>query len=446
MPSHSTPRWNHKLELWLQPFLHALPEKAQRHWAPFYLRGLIAPGGRKSMECIADRVAPGERQQIHHFVSTSPWEAEPLEQVLTHKAQALVGGEDSTLIVDDTALVKKGTHSVGVAHQYCGELGKQANCQVVVTLTLARGALLVPVASRLFLPESWSADRERSLQAGVPEEILEPGHRTKPQIALAEIDRLRSLGVTFGWVGADAGYGASSEFRQGLSRRGLLWAVGVEGQQRVYPREVELLPPARSRPGGTPAIHPRPSTKCLRIDRVKGAWEKRWGLISWREGSKGPLQARFWAARIRMADGTLLPNGSRLPGEEELWLIGEKRSTGEVRYYVSNFPRETTRRRLAEVIKARWSCEQGHQQMKEELGLDHFEGRSWGGLHHHMLLVRIAYCFLTELRKGKKKRPAHANPARDPAPDHEALPSSSALSSLPQELHSHKPAHLIMAE
>jgi SRSO17 transposase len=405
MFEQDTASWRQKLVTWLDPFLRAFPHDAQRQWAPYYLAGLLAPGERKSIECIADRVAPGERQQIHHFVSTSPWSPEPLETVLAQKAQILAGGAGASLIIDDTGLVKKGEHSVGVAHQYCGQLGKKANCQTVVTLTLARDQVVVPVATRLYLPEVWTSDPARCQKAGVPQQIIEQGHLTKPQIALQEIDRLVSLGVTFDHVLADAGYGLSPTFRHGLSERGLLWAVGVQSTQKMYGAGVKLLAPAKGK--GRPGKHPRPSQKSLRADQVQAAWGLKWRRVTWREGTKGALQAHFWAVRVRLADGEKIARGQHLPGEEQLWLVGEKRSTGEIRYYVLNLPAKTSLQRLVQVIKSRWPCEQGHQQMKEELGLDHFEGRSWGGLHHHMLLVRIAYCFLVEIRR-QKKSPTNA--------------------------------------
>lgn len=173
--------WEGAFERWLEPFLAALGHKAQRRWAPVYLRGLLGPGERKSVEPMASRVAPGDVQQLHHFVSTSVWDPAPLEAVLVEKAQALVGGRRAVLIIDDTALVKQGKHSAGVARQYCGELGKKANCQSLVSLTLARGEVPVPIALKLFLPENWAEDRERRKRAGVPEDVV---FRTKGQIAL----------------------------------------------------------------------------------------------------------------------------------------------------------------------------------------------------------------------------------------------------------------------
>ena len=409
--------WQDVFQRWMEPFLAALSHKAQRRWAPVYLQGLLGPGERKSVEPIASRVAPGDVQQLHHFVSTSPWDTAPLEAVLVEKAQQMVGSPRAVLIIDDTAIVKQGKHSAGVARQYCGELGKRANCQVLVSLTLLRGEVPVPVALRLFLPEAWAEDFERRARAGVPAEI---GFRTKWQIALDELGRVCSQGAQFGCILADAGYGAASEFRAGLSERGLLWAVGVLPTQSVYSAEVELHM-AEKKPTGRPPKHPIPSEKPRSAQEVIEALPaKRWREITWRRGTKGPLTAKFVAVRVRPADGPWMSRNGRLPGEQ-VWLVCEKRATGEIKYYLANHSARTSLHTLARLIKSRWSCEQGHQQMKEELGLDHYEGRSWTGLHHHALLSMIALSFLQYLRLGgkrpRKRLPRTGLPPRPTLPE-----------------------------
>src|SRR6187551_1765008 len=213
--------WEAELERWLGPFLARLRRKEQRRWAPFYLKGLILPGERKSVEPMAARVAPGDLQQLHHFVSTSPWATAPLEDELAKAADRLVGGPEAVLVIDDTALVKQGRHSVGVKRQYCGQLGKKANCQSLVALTLARAEVPVGVGPRLFLPEDWGADAARRAAAGVPETI---GYRPKWRIALDEIDRVLVAGARFSCVLADAEYGKAAEFRRGLGERRLSFA------------------------------------------------------------------------------------------------------------------------------------------------------------------------------------------------------------------------------
>ena len=192
---------------------------------PLYVAGLIGPGDRKSVGPMAERVAPGDYDRLHHFVSDGVWDESPLELELANQADKLVGGGDAFLVIDDTALPKKGTHSVGVGPQYASALGKTANCQTLVSLTLARGEVPVMVGLRLFLPDAWTGDEARLERAGVPAEYRSP--RTKSEIALAELDRLIAAGVRFGTVLADAGYGMGAEFRQALSARSLAWAVGV---------------------------------------------------------------------------------------------------------------------------------------------------------------------------------------------------------------------------
>jgi len=218
------------LDAWLAPFLAVMGRKTRRAWAPFYVRGLLGPGERKSLQPMAARLGLSGHDQLQHFIASLAWDDRALWTVLAGQADRLVGGPHACLVIDDTALPKKGTLSVGVARQYCGQLGKKANCQALVSLTLARGEVPVPVALRLFLPEEWVADPQRCAQAGVPEATLTP--QSKGEIALAELDRLRAGGLRFGTVLADAGYGTSAVFRHGLDARGLTWAVGLAKNQK----------------------------------------------------------------------------------------------------------------------------------------------------------------------------------------------------------------------
>ena len=274
------------------------------------------------------------------------------------------------LVIDDTSMPKKGKHSVGVAAQYASALGKTANCQTLVSLTLARGEVPVTVALRLFLPESWTSDRARLKRAGVPAE-----HRTaqKPEIALSEIDHMIAAGVRFGCVLADAGYGLSAPFRQGLTARSLAWAVGIPRHLKVYPVGVRLIWPIAGR--GRPRQRHVPNFLSMAAEDMLA--DARWQNISWRTGTKGKLKARFAAVRVRTADGPpqrIRDKGQQhLPGDEA-WLIGEHRPSGEKKYYLANLPAKTGLRMLAAIIKARWICEQAHQQLKEELGLEPFRG------------------------------------------------------------------------
>lgn len=217
--------WHAHLQEWLQPFLAVLSAPSSDVGRHSICKGLLGPEARKSAEPMAERVCPGQTQQLHHFVSTSAWSTALLEQVLRKTADALVGGKDAALIMYDTALPKQGKHSGGVKRQHCGVLGKHSNCQVLVSLTLARKEVPVPIALRLYLPEDWAQDDARREAAKVPDSItFEP----KGNIALAQIDAALADDVRFGIVLADAGYGSSAGFRAGLTQRGLRWAVGMQ--------------------------------------------------------------------------------------------------------------------------------------------------------------------------------------------------------------------------
>src|SRR5215831_2961821 len=407
----TTSHWEDELRSWLKPFLDHLGHKARRRMCPLYVAGLIGPGDRKSVQPMAERLVQTDR---------------------------LVGGSDAVLVVDDTAIPKKGTHSVGVAAQYASALGKTANCQTLVSLTLARGEVPVMAALRLFLPDSWINDRKRLERTGVPAEYRTA--RTKPEIALAEIDRMISVGMRFRCVPADAAYGLSASFRQGLTARKLAWAVGIPRHLKAYRVDVQLIWPStkvrgRSRKRHVPDILSMPAEDMLT--------DAKWRTVSWRSGTKGRLKARFAAVRVRTADGPpqrIWDKGQQhLPGDEA-WLIGEHRVSGEKKYYLANLPVGMDLRGLAATIKARWICEQAHQQLKEELGLDHFEGRSWHGLHRHALMTMIAYAFLQHRRltkvgrEKKNQRPATSTdlasrPPRHHQPDRSI--KSSAVSVLP---------------
>jgi SRSO17 transposase len=400
----ATSDWEDELERWLKPFLDRLGHKTRQRMCPLYVAGLIGPGDRKSVQPMAERLATGSYDQLHHFIADGVWDATPLESELLNQADRLVGGKDAVLVIDDTAMPKKGERSVGVAAQYASALGKTANCQTLVSLTLARGEVPVMIALRLFLPESWTSDAARLKRAGVPVECRTP--RSKPEIALAEIDRAMAAGVRFGCVLADAGYGLSAPFRQGLTARGLAWAVGIPRHLKVYPVDVKLIWPVAMR--GRPRKRYIPDILSRAAEDMLA--DAKWQNVSWRNGTKGRLKARFAAVRVRIADGPpqrIKDKGQQhLPGEEA-WLIGEHRTSGEKKYYLANLPAATDLRALAATIKARWICEQAHQQLKEELGLDHFEGRSWQGLHRHALMTMIAYAFLQHRRlaqAGRKKK------------------------------------------
>ena len=414
--------WSAALSEWLKPFVDLLGHKKRRAMCPLYVSGLIGPGDRKSIEPMAARLAPDRYDRLHHFISSGVWDHQPLADELARQVDKLVGGAGAFLVIDDTSLPKKGTHSVGVAPQYASMLGKRSNCQTLVSLTLAKDEVPVAVGLRLFLPDAWLSDTDRLDKAEVPERFRRS--MSKPEIALEEIDRLMGLGVRFGTVLADAGYGLSAPFRQGLSARKLFWAVGIPRIQKVYPADVAMIFPVAGK--GRPRQHAIPDKLSVAAEDVLA--DAQWQEVNWRRGTKGKLSARFAVKRVRVADGPpqrILDKGQQhLPGEEA-WLIGEWRSSGERKYYLANLPADTDILTLAASIKARWVCEQAHQQMKEELGLDHFEGRSWHGLHRHALMTMIAYAFLQHQRlveaqreKNSPEWPAETNTAGDPQSSH----------------------------
>lgn len=426
--------WRGELGLWLKPFLNRLGHKARRQMCPLYVSGLIGPGDRKSVQPMAARVALGDYDQLHHFIASGVWDARPVESELLVQADKLVGGSDAVLVIDDTAIPKKGMHSVGVAAQYASALGKTANCQTLVSLTLARGEVPVMLTLRLFLPESWTSDRARLKRAGVPAEYRTA--RTKPELALVEIDRTIAAGVRFGCVLTDAGYGISAPFRQALTARKLTWAVGIPRHLKVYAADVKMIWPVAKR--GRPRKRHVPDVLSIPAEDMLA--DAKWRAISWRTGTKGKLKARFAAARVRVADGPpqrIRDKGQQhLPGEEA-WLIGEHRTSGEKKYYLANLSAKTDLRTLAATIKARWICEQAHQQLKEELGLDHFEGRSWQGLHRHALMTMIAYAFLqyrrlkTARREKNNQRAATSTDLARRAPSHPRPLRSATAATMP---------------
>ena len=397
--------WRGDLETWLAPFVAALGHKTRGRMCPAYVAGLIGPGDRKSVQPMAARDGAVSYDQLHHFIADGVWDSAPLEGALLAEADRLVGGGKAFLVIDDTCLPKKGERSVGVAPQYASSLGKTANCQSPVSVTLASREVPVAVGLRLFLPEVWTNDPDRMARARVPED-----RRTvlsKPEIAIEEIERVRAAGVRFGCVLADAGYGSSGPFRQALSARGPAWAVGLSRRQNVYPADVGLVFPEAGR--GRRRKYHLPDRVAVSAEQMLGGGK--WRKVSWRRGTKGRLNCRFAATRVHIADGHRhrMADGRvrAMPGDEEVWLIGERRATGERKYYASNLPADTSLKALAAAVKARWVCEQAHQQLKEELGLDHFEGRSWTGLHRHALMTMIACAFLQSRRlqaAGREKR------------------------------------------
>ncbi len=356
-----------------------------------YVTGLIEREGGKNVHRMAARLGQPSHDAMHHFISSGSWDTGALEAALAAEAGRQAGGPNSLLVIGEVVLPKKGTRSVGVAPQPVGAAGRILNCQVLVSLTLVRGVVPMPVGLRLFLPESWTGDSERMERARVPENLRVP--RSKAEIALAELDRVSSAGARFGCVLVDADYGASAEFREGMRARRLRWAVAVPGGITALP--VSAAP--RSRPvmaGGRGEEGPRPIESMLA--------EAPWWQLTWQRRAEEwlPVEvaASFAALRARLVEERAGPGEGPvrdLPGGQ-VWIIGERRDGGEARHYASNLPAGSSLRTLAGTVKGRWVAERALRLLGEELGLDDFEGRSWVGLHRHALMSMLAYAFLQQ--------------------------------------------------
>ena len=368
-----------------------------------YCLGLLMPVERKSVEPLAAVTAPSrvsaKHQSLLHFVGQAPWSDEALlsrvrDWVLPRVERR---GAIRAWIVDDTGFPKKGKHSVGVARQYCGQLGKQDNCQVAVSLSVANDAASLPIAYRLYLPQAWADDPARRKVAKVPAEV---SFQTKPQIALDQIKVAKALGVSPGVILADAGYGADGDFRAGLTELGLTYAVGVQPTLSVWrPGEGPLPPKPWSGKGRPPSLltrsddHKPISAKALAESLPAEAWR----TIAWREGSNAELSSRFTAVRLRPASRDY----NRTQPHPEEWLLIEwpPDETEPSKYWLSTLSADIPLSQLIDIAKLRWRIERDYQELKQELGLGHYEGRGWRGFHHHASLCIAAYGFLISLRE-----------------------------------------------
>src|SRR3954469_16344800 len=378
----------------------------RRHWGDAYLRGVLLDGHRKSVEPMAARLKTIEQgaedyeQAIQQFLNQSPWD----EQQVLDGLHAWIGdrfGRDGFLIIDDTGFPKQGEHSVGVARQYTGTLGKVASCQVAVTLQFATAAHVVGLDARLYLPEAWTDDRDRLTKAGVPDAV---GYQPKWQMALTMVRRAVANGFR-GVVLADSLFGTVTEFREELARDGRTYCVGIDSTLKVIAADADLGPvPKSSGPGRPPT---RPST--VRAGATSPS-VKQWAVdhggdfrtVTWREGSKGRMTGRFAAWRVR-------PAHKLSAGKEPLgacWLLVEWPETAAqpAKYFFSNLPATTSLKRLVATAKNRWWVEHSYRELKDELGLDHFEGRSWRGGNHHVVLVLMASAFLQDVRRRRPKK------------------------------------------
>jgi SRSO17 transposase len=354
-----------------------------------YCAGLLRPGERKSVEPMAARLAPDNvrrtHQSLHHLVAAAPWSDEALLEKVRQSVLPRITRQEALAawIVDDTSFVKKGRHSVGVAPQYCGAVGKQENCQVAVSLSVATDEASLPIAWRLYLPESWAQDAARREAAGVPDEI---GFQTKPAIALAQIRQAVEQGVPAAPVLADSAYGNDTEFREELTGWGRLYMVGVHETTTVWrPGEAPQPQPRR---GGRERQQQPVAVKELALSLPPQAWKS----VAWREGVRGKLRSRFAALRVRAAHGGERKSQAR----REEWLLIEwpKGAAQPTHYWLSTLPAKTGLKALVKLAKQRWIIERDYEELKQELGLGHYEGRGWRGFHHHATLCIAAYGFL----------------------------------------------------
>lgn len=368
-----------------------------------YCTGLMLPCGRKSVEPMAARTAPArasaQHQKLLHFVGVAAWSD---EKVLARVREMVLptiesNGAIEAWIVDDTGFPKKGKHSVGVARQYCGQLGKQDNCQVAVSLSLANHHASLPVAYRLYLPEDWAADRARRRKAGVPEDL---GFATKPEIALAQIEAACTAGLPRGVVLMDAGYGCNTALRTGISALELHYVAGILPNTSVWASGTGPLPPKKWSGNGRPPKLIRRDDKHRPIsvkELALGLPKRAWRTIVWREGTTDLLSSRFARVRIRAAHRDY----NLTEGRSEEWLLIEwpKGEDAPTKYWLSTLPQDTTFRSLVDMTKLRWRIERDYQELKQEVGLGHYEGRGWRGFHHHATLCIAAYGFLISERE-----------------------------------------------
>lgn len=385
-----------QLQDFVGEFAAELGRSERRHWCGKYLEGLLREGERKSIEPLAARVG-GDEQALQQFVNQSPWDHAPvlfrLRELMRRRA-----GAPGVLVLDDTSLPKQGRHSVGVARQYCGALGKIANCQSVVTWHWMGAGLHWPLAAELYLPAAWTDDPERMTQAGVPVEAQR--FREKWRIALDLLDEMKPQLPAYEAIVCDAGYGVILPLLAELEKRHEPYVAQVPSNVSAWPATATaiLVQPAVGRPRQhavvrDPTVKPRAMAQWRdQLLAEPGRWTK--VKLPRADGAS----VRAIAVRVQASQRAAR---WRQPGATR-WLLIEQLGDGTFKYHLSNLSANTPLAELVRLAHQRWAIEQGYQQLKEELGFDHFEGRSWRGLHHHLALCFLAFCFLARLRTSKK--------------------------------------------
>ncbi|WP_145879748.1 IS701 family transposase [Streptomyces sp. BK340] len=380
----------------------------QRRWGECYLRGLMLDGRRKSIQPMAERLPDGNMQALQQFVNQSPCDPLPVRQRIAERLSSVVRPE--VWVIDDVSFPKCGKASVGVARQYCGAVGKRANCQVAVSVHAATDTASCPLEWQLYLPREWTDEPDRCRRAGVPDDVV---HREKWRLALGLLDTLTEWQLKAPVVVADAGYGVSTPFRLGLQERGLSYVLALNGKEVAHPEGVEPHQPAYCGlgPPTLPRYRTPPRAVCV-LAAEAGA--ERFTEVTWRQGSKGAMSSRFAVLTVRPAGKQSLAAAQEAGGGRNRWdgvlpvqtlLVewpdGQDTPTD---YWISNLPATTPAPDLVRWAKMRWRIEHDYRELKHGLGLDHFEGRTWRGWHHHVTLVTAAQAFLTLRRLDPKVR------------------------------------------
>ena len=386
----------------------SMARKDQRRWGEVYLRGLMLDGKRKSIEPMAARLPDGDEQCLQQFVNQSPWDEVPVRRALARRMSRELSAEG--WVIDDAGFPKFGKMSVGVARQYSGTLGKVGNCQIGVSINAATGDASCPLDWRLYIPEEWDEDsqfnRERREKAGLPKDLH---HTEKWRLALVMIDELISWGIKPPPILGDGAYGDTTELRTGLEDRELEYVLDVKGGTSAYREDVKPeQPPKPLGRGRPPALRYRQDPSSLK-QLALAADKSSTVTVTWREGTRGKMNSRFLALRVRPANielrRTAHKTGEELPVR---WLVCEwpSKEPEPTKYWLSNLPPDTPLKQLVRLAKMRFRIEQDYRELKDGLGLDHFEGRTYRGWKHHVTLVSVAQAFLTLERR--RRPPARA--------------------------------------
>jgi SRSO17 transposase len=379
----------------------SMARKDQRRWGECYVRGLMLDGKRKSIEPMAARLPDGDEQCLQQFVNQSPWDEVAVRRALARRMSRELGPE--AWVIDDTGFPKFGKMSVGVARQYSGALGKVGNCQIGVSVNACSDEASCPLDWRLFIPEEWDEESEfnqdRRAKAKLPEDVQ---HTEKWRLALEMIDELRDWGIEPPVILADGAYGDITEFRTGLEGRELSYVLDVKGVTSAYSEDVKpTQPPKLEGRGRPPGLRYREDPSSLK-ELALAAGKQAAKTVTWREGTRRKMSSRFLALRVRPAN-IHLRRAAHKAGEElpVRWLVCEwpSKASEPTKYWLSDLPADTELKDLVRLAKMRWRIEHDYRELKDALGLDHFEGRTYRGFNHHVTLVSIAHAFLTLERR-----------------------------------------------